>query len=182
MKILCLGDSNTYGYDPRAIFGSEYDHPWPAILAEQTGWEVVNLGENGRKIPAAPVFISWINQLLHRHLPADRLILMLGTNDIDDAFSNEHLPAERMDAYLAILRAEFPNLPILLLIPPCVTYGRKAEAISQILREDYRRLAEKHRLSCLDTNDWELELAYDGVHLTEEAHEKLAQRLGQALL
>ena len=28
MKILCFGDSNTYGYDPRGYFGGRYDHPY----------------------------------------------------------------------------------------------------------------------------------------------------------
>ena len=38
MKIICLGDSNTYGYDPRGYFGGRYDHPWPELLAAETGW------------------------------------------------------------------------------------------------------------------------------------------------
>ena len=32
MKIICFGDSNTWGYDPRGYFGGQYDHPWPEIL------------------------------------------------------------------------------------------------------------------------------------------------------
>ena len=44
MKILCFGDSNTYGYDPRGYFGGRYDDRWPEVLAALTGWDVVNLG------------------------------------------------------------------------------------------------------------------------------------------
>ena len=34
MKVICYGDSNTYGYDPRLPLGGRYDHPWPELLAE----------------------------------------------------------------------------------------------------------------------------------------------------
>ena len=44
MKVVCYGDSNTWGYDPRGYFGGQYDHPWPEILAVKTGWNVVNEG------------------------------------------------------------------------------------------------------------------------------------------
>ena len=29
MKVICYGDSNTYGYDPRDPLGGRYDMPWP---------------------------------------------------------------------------------------------------------------------------------------------------------
>ena len=34
MKILCFGDSNTYGYDPRSYFGGQYlaQHRWVDLL------------------------------------------------------------------------------------------------------------------------------------------------------
>ena len=53
MRVLCFGDSNTYGYDPRGFFGDRYDAEdrWVDLLAKQTGWDVINLGANGREIP-----------------------------------------------------------------------------------------------------------------------------------
>ena len=53
MRILCFGDSNTYGYDPRGFFGDLYDDKdrWVDLLAKQTGHEVINAGGNGREIP-----------------------------------------------------------------------------------------------------------------------------------
>ena len=37
MKILCFGASNTYGYDPRSYFGSQYpaQYRWVDLLAEK---------------------------------------------------------------------------------------------------------------------------------------------------
>ena len=53
MRILCFGDSNTYGYDPRGFFGDRYDTEdrWVDLMAKQTGHECINTGANGREIP-----------------------------------------------------------------------------------------------------------------------------------
>ena len=51
MKLWCFGDSNTYGYDPCGFFGGRYAAPWPALLAEKTGFQVINDEKNGRMIP-----------------------------------------------------------------------------------------------------------------------------------
>ena len=75
MNVICFGDSNTYGYDPRAYFGGRYDTDcrWVDILAAETGWTVCNMGQNGREIPSsAPSFLA----------DTDLLIVMLGTNDL----------------------------------------------------------------------------------------------------
>ena len=44
MKVICYGDSNTYGYDPRSYIGGRYPagDRWVDLLAEKTGWEVEN--------------------------------------------------------------------------------------------------------------------------------------------
>ena len=37
MRLLCFGDSNTYGYDPRSYLGGRYGETvrWPCLLAER---------------------------------------------------------------------------------------------------------------------------------------------------
>ena len=51
-RVLCFGDSNTYGYDPRSYIGERYPESvrWTALL-NATGWVVTNEGKNGRCIP-----------------------------------------------------------------------------------------------------------------------------------
>ena len=41
MRILCYGDSDTYGHDPRSPLGKPYppDVRWTDRLARATGWE-----------------------------------------------------------------------------------------------------------------------------------------------
>ena len=47
MNVICFGDSNTYGYDPRGYFGGRYDADsrWVDILATETGWAICNMGQ-----------------------------------------------------------------------------------------------------------------------------------------
>ena len=93
MKVICFGDSNTYGYDPRGYFGGRYDADsrWVDILATENGWIISNIGQNGREIPsAAPAFPA----------DTDLLIVMLGTNDLLQGRSPEQA-AERLERFLS---------------------------------------------------------------------------------
>ena len=46
MKILCFGDSNTYGYDPRSYFGGQYpaQNRWVDLLAQKLDCKAVRRG------------------------------------------------------------------------------------------------------------------------------------------
>ena len=113
MKVICFGDSNTYGYDPRSYLGGRYaaDSQWVDILAEKTGWTVRNLGENGREIPSStPTFPA----------DTDLLIVMLGTNDLLQGRSPEQA-AERLERFLSGITLD--RKKILLIAPPLVALG-----------------------------------------------------------
>lgn len=53
MNVVCFGDSNTYGFDPRSYLGGRYgpQSRWVDLLGAETGWTVFNQGENGRRSP-----------------------------------------------------------------------------------------------------------------------------------
>ena len=83
MKILCYGDSNTYGYDGTDVFGGRFpeDARWPELLGRMLGCDSVNLGLNGRRVPRFQRTIEADLTLLKRS--GDGLIIvMLGTNDL----------------------------------------------------------------------------------------------------
>ncbi len=46
MRLVCFGDSNTRGYDPRSYLGSLYgsENRWVDILGAKTGFQVLNWG------------------------------------------------------------------------------------------------------------------------------------------
>ena len=176
MNIICFGDSNTYGYDPRSYLGDRYDvdSRWVDILAEETGWTVRNLGENGREIPtSAPDF------------PADTdfLIVMLGTNDLLQGRSPEQA-AEKLNRFLSGISLD--RNKILLIAPPPVQLG--AWVPNQQLIDDSRTFAQLcHALAAqmgirfADAGKWDIPLAYDGVHFTEQGHKTFAAELLEEL-
>ena len=181
MRILCFGDSNTYGYDPRGLFGDRYDagDRWPDLLARQTGWEVINLSANGREIPRGPYAL----QSLTEHAPVDIFLVILGTNDLLQGASAREA-ATRMEAFLNHLLPYCKQ--ILLVAPPPMKRGTWVptdDLVTESIRlaEDYKLLAQKLRIPFVDTRKWNIELTFDGVHFTEEGHHTFAENLGKEL-
>ena len=181
MRILCFGDSNTYGYDPRGFFGDRYgaEDRWVDLLAKQTGWEVINAGANGREIPRKPYAL----RLLTEHAPVDIFLVMLGTNDLLQGASATGAAA-RMANFLNQLLPHCKQ--ILLIYPPPMRRGAwvptdvlVAESIH--LAEEYMLLAEKLKITFVDTRHWNIELTFDGVHFTEAGHHAFAEKLGKEL-
>ena len=176
MRILCLGDSNTYGYDPRSYFGERY-HPkdrWVDLLASQTGHTLINAGINGREIPRDSSALGLFAEL-------DILLVMLGTNDLLQGASAKEA-ATRMEAFL---RSDFPCCKQLLLVaPPPMKRGTWVPNNALVdesvhLAEEYRLVAEKLHIPFVDTRRWDIELTFDGVHFTEAGHHAFADYLIQ---
>ena len=176
MNVICFGDSNTYGYDPRGYFGGRYDadNRWVDILAMETGWTISNMGQNGREISSvAHAFPD----------DTDLLILMLGINDLLQGRSPEQA-AERLERFLSSVSMD--RSKILLIAPPPVTLG--AWVPSQQLIDNSRAfarlcqtLAERLGIRFADAGKWDIPLAYDGVHFTEQGHKAFAAGLLEAL-
>lgn len=170
MKVICFGDSNTYGYDPRSYFGGRYpeDSRWVDILAAKTGWEVVNRGENGRCIPRQSVAFP---------ADTDLLILMLGTNDLLQGGTPQQA-AERMEHFLLGLSLE--RRKVLLVAPPSLVFGEwvpdeRLIAASRVLAKTYGNLAGQLGVRFADAGSWNVPLAYDGVHFTGQGHQAFAE-------
>lgn len=172
MKVFCVGDSNTYGYDPRGYGGDRYpaDSRWVDRLAARTGWTVCNLGENGRCIPLTPLDLP---------ADADLLIVMLGTNDLLQGAS----PAAAVQTMQHFLQSlSLPRQNILLVAPPPMCPGAWVSGpalieASRALAVLYRALAQRMGIRFADAGLWKISLAYDGVHFTGQGHRDFAAGL-----
>ena len=104
MRMLCYGDSNTYGYDPRGFFGDRYpkESRWVDILMQRTGWQIQNEGQNGREIPSRPFQYQRAGELLTQSAP-DVFAIMLGTNDLLRGYSAVET-CSRMEAFLRYIQ------------------------------------------------------------------------------
>lgn len=176
MNVVCYGDSNTYGYDPRSYFGSRYpaDARWPDLLEEKTGWKIVNEGENGRSIPRGAICVP---------AETDLLIVLLGSNDLLQNAEAENV-SSRMEHFLRQLSID--RKKILLIAPPPMQRGAWVPQDSLVaescrLAENYRELAVRLGIRFADAGAWNVELTFDGVHFSEEGHRAFAAGLYQFL-
>ncbi len=185
-KIVCIGDSNTWGYDPRGYGGGRYpaEVRWTALLDHLPEWWIVNLGENGREIPHSAFALRILGQQLAALGPFDGICVMLGANDLLCGASPAAAAArmedllDRLDAY---------GVPLLLIAPPQFCSGTWV-ADEQLIHASvrltglYRSLAQERGHAFADAGKWNIPLAFDGVHFTEEGHAKFVERAQEAFI
>ena len=182
ITILCIGDSNTYGYDPRSYYGSRYSENirWTGLL-ESPDRKIINCGMNGLSVPTGQT-CAFFDDLIQKYKP-DLITIMLGTNDLLNGSSAEKTAAG-MSSFLTHLLSQNNNPKILLLSPPHLQAGEWVQS-QDIIRESlllgdlYKSIAEKNGHLFADTADWNIDVLFDGVHFSPEGHRKFAEKLSQ---
>ena len=172
MTVLCYGDSNTFGYDPRSFLGERYDAPWPELVGALTGFDVRNNGSCGRRVPVREVAFP---------KNTDLILVMLGTNDLLNGDTTRAI-GERMERFLSGLDRQ----KVVLIAPPPLCRGEWVSDDdlihrSKLLAEEYRTAAQCLGIRFLDAGEWNIPVCYDGVHFTEEGHRMFAGHVASAL-
>jgi lysophospholipase L1-like esterase len=208
-RILCYGDSNTYGCDARRmpIDGTmdRYDENtrWPCLLQKilGDGWYVCEAGMNGRTtvfedpVDAGRCGIATLDVVFKSAAPVDLVIVMLGTNDIKDQFSaSAQVIAWGMERLLVRLRELIseslnPQSKILLIAPANVRasadgtlyYDMTERSVKkgEALPALYAALAEKYGCLFADAGQWVEPDPSDGVHLGVEGHRIFAEHAAE---
>ena len=94
-RVLCYGDSNTWGFDPVSKKRIDYQERWTGLLQNELGeaYQVLEEGLNGRTtvwndpIEGYKNGLEYLVPCIESHSPLDLIIVMLGTNDIKKRFS-----------------------------------------------------------------------------------------------
>ena len=193
MKILCYGDSNTWGFSPGD--GSRFSEEirWPGILRRCLGEEyaVIEEGLNGRTLCSYGMEGDALNgaehvlSVLKAHQQLDLLILYLGINDLFvDPLVSVDIMEEALDRAIDAIREVAPSLRLLLLSPLPVNVGREYrdyyhEQIGKSfdLASAYHSIAEKKGCHFLDPSRVISASKRDGVHIEAEEHIKLGLHL-----
>ncbi len=178
MKVVCFGDSNTYGFDPRSYFGGRYNasERWVDILAAKTGWQMINMGQNGLSIPCSEYEAELYDKIFLRESP-DILIIMLGSNDLLSGLGADAVSG-RMKRFISNLSLD--KQKILLVSPPFFKPGLWVESErvienSAALGEKYKSLAQNLCINFTDSKVWNVQLCNDGVHFTAAGHKAFAE-------
>lgn len=201
-RILCYGDSNTYGYIPT---GGRYDEHtrWPMRMGEVLGgdYAVIEEGFNGRTCvfddPVEGGFKSGVEYLppcLMSHNPLDAVLIMLGTNDTKVRFGMTPMTIGQAMMQLVrtaklyavdelgkparvVIVAPAPIRDNLMQTRHAECFGEQAIAVSAGLAREYRRISKLMRCDFFDAAPYAEVSTLDAVHLTESGH----IRLGEAL-
>ena len=190
MKVVCYGDSNTYGYTP---LGLRYDNRF-SILLKRYFNNKIDIYEEGY-LGRTTVFkesdinrcgILDIDSILLKYEKIDLLIIMLGTNDykIKNARSLDELK-DGMDLLLDKINKLNICKKILLISPILLAKNIKEldydfDDLSYELSKDsnkvYKELSIKYNTLFLDAKDI-ANPGLDGEHLTLDGHFRLASEL-----
>lgn len=196
-RVLCYGDSNTWGYIPVTKQRYSVSVRWTGVLQQKLGQEywIIEEGLNSRTTdlddPTKPGKngLTYLRPCLETHNPVDLIILMLGTNDMKERFQREPKDiVQGMEKLIleiqATARNAQGNVPRIILISPPLIDGSVAgvdekykggDKKSQQLAPLYQEMAQKHALEFIDCTQHASPSKKDGYHFEPEGHAALAQ-------
>lgn len=205
-RILCYGDSDTWGQI--AGTGERREQRWPAVCRQALGegYEVVEDGIGGRTTVFDHPGCPWLNGLkglgyaLMSQRPLDAVVLFLGANDVlytdaaGSAAGAEQLVRALLDAdhFCRTKRQVFPKGAKVLLISTPLSHpdidkvypGAKiAENAPELYKyaDLYRQVAEKYGIDFLDAKLYADCSPVDCVHMTADSHVRLGNAIADKL-
>lgn len=198
VRVLCFGDSNTWGYIPGTGVRFPTDIRWTGLLQKAlgNGYEIIEEGLNARTTTIddqkheGKNGATYLRPCLETHYPVDIVILLLGTNDLKERFNKTPQQiAEGIEKLLAIISDSDTNYDhepkVILMSPPIVDESVDgvqekylgAEEKSKQLGALYKAIAEKHQHTFIDLSQIVQPSKKDGYHLDPESHAKVAHLL-----
>ena len=204
-RILCFGDSLTWGYDPVNRVRFDESIRWPRVMGQILGdeYEVIEEGQNGRTIATEDPSegekngLTYIGPCLETHTPFDVLIIMLGSNDCKRKFSYSAMDiAGEMQILIEKVKAynEFRcqnSFKTVLVSPPLISDAIKdswlgdsfgyenAIKLSKELSDWYRKLSQMYGTEFIDAADHVKVSDADGVHMDADNQRKLGKILAE---
>ncbi len=197
-RVLCFGDSNTFGIGPMRSLSDDSIHPkhirWAGVMATElgVGWDVVVEGLPGRTtVHDDPIEGAYRNgsralrATIESHRPLDLLIILLGTNDTKQRFG---LGAQDIALGVARLIREAQETgyvaQVLVVCPPAVRERGDlaevfagAEARCEGLPAQMERFAGENIAAFMDAGEVIKVDPADGVHWSADSHDALGRAI-----
>lgn len=186
-KVICIGDSITYG---QGVLGSRETDTYPAILAELLGeeYQTVNYGLCNRTLLSTGN-MPYVNEDFATESlaeDADIVIIMLGSNDSKPNNWNAELFEKE---YLKFVQKyqNMDNAPtVYVMAPPCVLLETEdaGDCNDTILTEELipivKNIAEQTGVTLIDLHDLteaHAEWFADGLHPNTEGNQAIAEEI-----
>ena len=202
-RILCYGDSNTWGYVPGLASRYPDDVRWTGVLRNILGDEytVLEDGINGRTTVYEQEWAvgrngkEGLNYTLQSQKPIDLIVMMLGTNDLSMVSDASKLPlgirevaraAKYADQIINVSAPIYRDGPkVLLVAPPPLnknydeqngTSGKYEASLK--FPEICRAVADELSIFYLDGSRY-AEVGLIDCHMTEKGHRQLGEAVAE---
>lgn len=204
-RIVCYGDSNTWGYDGESCQRFGDTERWTGLLQELLGTEykIIEEGLNSRTTvfedPLAPGKngLLYLTPMVCSQLPFDLLILMLGTNDLKRMY---HVGSFEVAEGIGRLLRTFQNVmlektgsvgKVLLLSPIAIEPAANGEYMygfdehskeeAGTLGAALEQVAEAFGCEFADMAKVTAPGKADGIHLDKDGHRAVAEFLTEKI-
>lgn len=198
-RILCLGDSNTWGYDAETNGRFPDDVRWTGRLSERLGdsYTVIEEGLSGRTtvfedpLNEGMSALPYLYPCLMSHGPLDYMVVMLGTNDCKERFSatakNIADGMKRLVQKAKVVPCWREDAKILIVAPapidirceqsPVAGEMGRCSKKSECLAEEYQKCAEENRCDYLDAAPFCTMNEIDFMHLDAQSHDRFSAEI-----
>lgn len=195
-KILCYGDSNTYGFIPKTCGRYEKNERWTGILSELLpDFEIIEEGLNNRmgfvKSPEGLKYCGseYLSVYLQNHKDLDICIIALGTNDAQFFYNLDKNTVENgLKILVNSVREVNENTKIIVVPPVKITKNilngifvmqfdlKSVERIQNVFPV-FQEFADKNGCLYFDFNEFVTPSEDDGIHYTKDSHKIIAYAL-----
>lgn len=197
-RILCFGDSNTYGYKPDGSGRFDENIRWTSRVGRRLGenYQIIEEGLCGRTTIFEDALrtgrrgVDMVGTLVESHNPIDVFVVMLGTNDCKTRYNaTGGIIAKGLEQVIeqASLKAS-KKMEVLVVSPILlgrgvgekgydIEFDQNSEQESTELAREYEKIARENGFHFLDASKYAEPSIADREHLDEIGHEKLADAI-----
>ncbi len=192
-ELVCFGDSNTYGFNPRN--GKRYDENtrWSGILKEKLKEKirVIEAGCNNRTCysinPESEELTGILALPKYLSINTEYLIIAVGLNDLQKFYSStDEEIREGMTKLIEIAKNTNPNMEIIILAPSKIRKNILNSYFSALFNEDaieksakipsiYGQIACEKQCRFINLDEFVCACDIDGLHYFEDEHKKIAE-------
>ena len=200
-KIVCYGDSNTYGYNPENGFRYEYEERWTTILQKELKDSAIVIPEglNGRttsfedELRPGRNGATYLDPCLHSHGPIDLVVLMLGTNDCKTIFgASAEIIGKGIARLLEQINQYADKMKVLVISPIYLgekvwqdgydqEFSPESVEVSKKLEPVYEKVAGKYGKRFMRAADYANPSEADQEHMDGQSHKILADAIYRKL-